>query len=130
PTQAQLQFNLGAAAYRARDYVTAASAFSNALKTQAVPLQQSAYYNLGNALFRQGEKGVATDPQSTIKTWQQSIGAYDTALQLRRGDADAKYNRDVVQRRLDALQKQQNQQQNQNDKNDKDKKVKNDQQNK
>jgi len=118
PTQARLQFNLGAAAYRARDYVTAASAFSNALKTQEVPLQQSAYYNLGNALFRQGEKGVVTDPQSTMKTWQQSIGAYDTALQMRPADADAKYNRDLVQRRLDALQKQQNQQKNQNDKND------------
>jgi Ca-activated chloride channel family protein len=114
PTQAQLQYNLGAAAYRARDYAGAASAFNNALKTQEIPLQQSAYYNLGNALFRQGEKGVATDPQSTIKTWQQSIGAYDTALQMRPADADAKFNRDVVQKRLDELQKQQNQKQNQN----------------
>ena len=113
PTQAQLQYNLGAAAYRARDYAAAVSAFNNALKTQQVPLQQSAYYNLGNALFRQGEKGVATDPQSTIKTWQQSIGAYDTALQMRPADADAKFNRDVVQKRLDELQKQQQQKQNQ-----------------
>ena len=127
PTQAQLQFNLGAAAYRARDYATAASAFSNALRTQEIPLQQSAYYNLGNALFRQGEKGVATDPQSTIKTWQQSIGAYNTALQMLPADADAKYNRDLVQKRLDELQKKQDQQQKQNDKNDKnDKKNKQD----
>jgi Ca-activated chloride channel family protein len=120
PTQARLQYNLGAAAYRARDYATAASAFSNALRTQEIPLQQSAYYNLGNALFRQGERGAATNPQATIRIWQQSIGAYDTALQMRPADADAKFNRDVVQRRLDELQKQQsrNQQKNQQDRND------------
>jgi Ca-activated chloride channel family protein len=118
PTQAELQYNLGAAAYKAHDYSTAAAAFANALKTQEVPLQQSAYYNLGNTLFRQGEKAVATDPQSTIKTWTQSIGSYDTALQMRPADADAKFNRDLVQKRLDELQKQQNQKQNQNNKND------------
>ena len=124
PTRSQLQFNLGAAAYKARDFTAAAEAFNNALKTRDIPLQQSAYYNLGNALFRQGEKGAATDPQTTMKTWQQSIGAYDTALQLRPSDPDAKFNRDVVQRRLDELKRQQQQHQNQqnqhsqNDQND------------
>ena len=120
PNRTRLQFNLGAAAYKAGDFTTAAAAFNNALRTREIPLQQSAYYNLGNALFRQGEKGVSTDPQTTIKTWQQSLGAYDTALQIRPTDADAKYNRGVVQRRLDELQRQQQQKQkkNQNDKQD------------
>jgi Ca-activated chloride channel family protein len=117
PNRTRLQFNLGAAAYKAGDFAAAAAAFNNALRTREIPLQQSAYYNLGNALFRQGEKGLSTDPQATIKTWQQSIGAYDTALQIRPTDADAKFNRGVVQRRLDELQKQQKQKQ--NDKNDK-----------
>jgi len=126
PNRTRLQFNLGAAAYKAGDFTTAAAAFNNALRTREIPLQQSAYYNLGNALFRQGEKGVSSDPQATIKTWQQSIGAYDTALQIRPTDADAKFNRGVVQRRLDELQRQQQKQkQKQNDKNDK--KDKNDQ---
>ena len=111
PTSSQLQFNLGAAAYRAHDFAAAAEAFSNALKTRDIPQQQSAYYNLGNALFRQGEKAQATDPQLTMKTWQQSLGAYDTALQLQPGDPDAKFNRDVVQRRLDELKRQQQQNQ-------------------
>jgi Ca-activated chloride channel homolog len=93
------------------------------LKTREIPLQQSAYYNLGNALFRQGEKSVATDPQSTIATWQQSLGAFDTALQLKPSDADAKFNRNVVKTRLDELRRQQQQkpQQNQNGKDDKNK---------
>ena len=51
-------------------------------------------------------------------TWQQSLGAYDTALQMRPADADAKFNRGVVKQRLDELQRQQQQQQkNQNDQN-------------
>ncbi len=128
PAQTHLEYNLGTAAYKAGDFQTAINAFNNALKTQDVPLQQSAYYNLGNALFRQGEKGVKTDPQTTINTWKQSLGAYDTALQMRPRDADAKFNRDVVQRRLDELQRQQkqkqNKQQNQNNKDDKDNKDK------
>jgi Ca-activated chloride channel family protein len=127
PTRSRLQFNLGAAAYKARDFTAAAEAFNNALKTRDIPLQQSAYYNLGNALFRQGEKGAASDPQTTMKTWQQSIGAYDTALQLRPSDRDAKFNRDVVQRRLDELKRQQ--QQKQNDKKSQDQKDQKDQKN-
>ena len=122
PTRSRLQFNLGAAAYKAGDFTAAATAFNNALQTHEIPLQESAYYNLGNTLFRQGEKALASDPQATIKTWQQSIGAYDTALQMKPADADAKFNRGVVQQRLDELQRQQQQQQkNQNDKNDKNK---------
>jgi len=121
PTQTRLQFNLGTAAYKAGDFPAAATAFNNALKTRDVPLQQSAYYNLANTLFRQGEMGATTDPQTTMKTWQQAIGAYDTALQIKPLDRDAKFNRDLVQMRLAQLkreqQKKQNQNQNQNDKN-------------
>lgn len=119
PTQSHLQFNLGAAAYRAGDFAAAATAFNNALQTREIPLQQGAYYNLGNTFFRQGEKAATTNPQAAIKTWQQSLGAYDTALQLRPADADAKFNRGVVQARLDELQRQQQQQQKQDDKSDK-----------
>ena len=124
PNQSHLQFNLGAAAYKAGDFAAATAAFNSALKTREVALQQSAYYNLGNALFRQGEKSVATDPQSTIATWQQSLGAFDTALQLKPSDADARFNRNVVQTRLDDLrrqQQQQKQQQNQSGADDKNK---------
>jgi Ca-activated chloride channel family protein len=118
PNQSHLQFNLGAAAYKSGDFATAATAFNDALKTREIPLQQSAYYNLGNTLFRQGEKAQTTDPQSTIASWQKSLGAYDTALQLNPSDADAKFNRNVVKTRLDKLRKQQQQQKNQNGKGD------------
>lgn len=111
PANAQVHFNVGAAAYKAGDFSDAESAFQNALKTEDLPVQQSAYYNLGNAQYRVGEKSLRTNPQDTIKTWQTAIQSYDAALQIKPDDKDAKYNRDLVKRKLEQLQKQQKQQQ-------------------
>ena len=72
--------------------------------------QEDAYYNLGNALYRTGQKTEQTDPQQTLQKWTQAVKAYETALQLRADDADSKYNRDLVKRKIDALQQKQNQQ--------------------
>jgi Ca-activated chloride channel family protein len=125
PKQPQLEFNVGSAAYKAGDYAKAAAAFQNALGATDVPLQQSAYYNLGNTQFRVGQKTATSNPQDTIKTWQQAVQSYDSALQITPGDADAKFNRDLVQQRLEQLQKQeqqkQDQQQQQKNQQDKDK---------
>ena len=109
PGQPALQFNAGSAAYKAGDYAQAATDFQNTLKTGDVPMQQGAYYNLGNAQFRAGEKTAQANPQETIKTWESALKSYDAALQIKADDADAKYNRDLVQRRLDALKKQEEQ---------------------
>lgn len=123
PAKAELQFNTGSAAYKAGDYARAANAFQNSLKTEKVPVQQTAYYNLGNTQYRLGEKTEKENPQETIKTWEEAVKSYDTALQIKSDDADAKHNRDVVKRKIEQLkqqeeqkkQQQQNQQQNQKD---------------
>ncbi len=44
-------------------------------------------------------------PQEAIQKWTEAVKAYDTALQLRADDADSKYNRDFVNRKIDALRK-------------------------
>ena len=74
--------------------------------------QQDAYYNLGNALYRTGQKTEQTDPQETLQKWTQAVKAYETALQLRSDDADSKYNRDLVKRKIEALRQKQDQQRN------------------
>jgi Ca-activated chloride channel family protein len=109
PTKPELQFNTGSAAYKAGDYPRAAAAFQRTLETSDVAVQQSAYYNLGNTQFRAGEKTVPSNPRETIKTWGEALKSYDAALQIKAEDADAKYNRDLVQRKLDALKKQEEQ---------------------
>ncbi len=76
----------GAAAYRAGDYAAAAQALQQAPGGDAA-------YNLGNTLARQGQ-------------YQQAIEAYDHALKLDPGNADAKANRKAVE---DWLRQQQQQ---------------------
>ena len=47
-------------------------------------------------------------PQETLQKWTEAVKAYETALQMRADDADSKYNRDLVKRKIDALKQQQN----------------------
>jgi Ca-activated chloride channel family protein len=116
PKQPDLLFNAGTAAYKAGQFPQAAAAFQKSLdgKPSADPkrlaAQEDAYYDLGNTLYRTGQKTEPANPQQTIQAWEQAVKTYDAALQLRANDADAKFNRDLVQRKLDELKKQQQQQ--------------------
>jgi Ca-activated chloride channel homolog len=126
PAKAELQFNAGSAAYKAGDLARAAAAFQNTLHTEEVPVQQGAYYNLGNTQFRLGQKTEKSNPKETIETWGQAVRSYDAALQIESGDVQAKHNRDLVKRKIEQLKKQeeqkkqqqQQQQQQQDQKND------------
>jgi Ca-activated chloride channel family protein len=119
PKKPDLQFNVGTAAYKAGQFPQAAEAFQKSLdgKPSADPkrlaAQEDAYYDLGNTLYRSGQKTEPSNAQQTIQTWEQAVKTYGAALQLRPNDTDAKYNRDLVQRKLDQLKKQQEQQQKQ-----------------
>ncbi len=118
PKKPGLQFNSGAAAYRAGKFPQAAQAFQQSINhapssdPQRLANQQDAYYNLGNALYRTGQKTEQTNTQETLQRWTEAVKAYETALQLRADDADSKYNRDLVKRKIEALKEQQNQQPN------------------
>jgi Ca-activated chloride channel family protein len=124
PQLAQLQFNVGAAAYKNSEYEKALPAFQKALNTDDIAVQEQAYYNIGNTQFRRGQKTVKQSPQETIKTWENSVDAFDAALKLKPDDADAKFNRDIVQKKLDKLKKDnpQNQDKKDQDKKDQDQK--------
>ncbi len=81
----------GTAAYRAGDLGTAATEFGK--RDDA-----NAHYNRGNALARSGD-------------YPGAIAAYDRALELDPGLADAGFNRELVQRVQQQQQQQQKQQQ-------------------
>lgn len=109
PEDPQLQFNLGTAAYKGKQYPEALKSFERSLNVQNIDLQNQSYYNMGNTLYRQGEGTEKQNPQETIKNWQASIQAYENALKLKPEDQDAAFNRDFVKKRLEALKKDQNQ---------------------
>jgi outer membrane biosynthesis protein TonB len=107
PEDARLAFNAGAAAYQAKQFEDATRHFSGATGARDPKLAQSAFYNLGNAYFQLGD--AATEAAQKQEAWESAIGFYDTALKLNSADADAKHNRDFVQRKLEELKQQQQQ---------------------
>lgn len=113
PKQPILQYNEGAAAYKAGEFPQAAQAFQASVdaspsgNAKRLAEQEDAYYNLGNTLYREGQKTQQGNAEQTIQTWTQAVKAYDAALQLRAQDTDSKFNRDLVNRKLAALQKEQ-----------------------
>jgi len=112
-----LLFNVGTADYKAGQFPQAAQAFQKALGSEPsadakrLAAQEDAYYNLGDTLYRTGQKTEQSDAKQTIQNWEQAVKTYEAALQLRSADADAKYNRDFVKRKLEELKKKQEQQQ-------------------
>ncbi len=105
PKDARFPYNAGASLYRAGDYKGAAEAFSQALSSADLSLQQKAFYNLGNALYRQGVEAKKASPKEALTQWEAALKSYDNALDLKRDDVDSKYNRDLVQRRIEALKR-------------------------
>lgn len=101
----------GTAAYRSGRFLKAARAFEQSIgrapssDAQRLAVQEDAYYNLGNALYRSGQTTEKSDRKTTIEKWTEAVKAYDTALELRADDADSKYNRDLVNRKIDALRR-------------------------
>ena len=74
------------AKYRAEDYAQSAAEFAESGDTRSL-------YNLGNALAQQGELETAID-------------AYNQVLEVDPTDADAEYNRDLLQAMLDQQEQQ------------------------
>jgi len=115
PGDARLHFNAGAAAYKAGDLGKAALHFMLSARDRELKLQERAFYNLGNALYRAGERGP--DANEKISRWEKAVESYQGAVQLDPQDADAKYNREFVKKKLEELKKQQPKQDKQNKQN-------------
>ena len=107
PDDLRLQFNAGATAYRLGEFEQARKYFEETVNAQDLNLQQQAYYNLGNTLYRLGEQ--ASDPKKKTEPWELALKQYDSAIRLNTNDVDAQFNRDFVRKKLDELKQQQQQ---------------------
>ncbi len=125
PNDPRLHYNRGTVAYEEQDYGKAEKELELGTRAESLPLQQRAYYNLGNTLYRQGEQAAEADQK--MAAWEKAVQNYEAATRLDTQDADAKYNLDLVKKKLEELkqqepkqnQKQQNKQDNpENDKQD------------
>ena len=119
PNSGKLQFNTGAAAFQRKDYDGALDAFGRALASNEPDLQPRTQYNLGNTLYRRGE--AQKEGGEKVKDWRNAIEYYNSALDAKTADpaqtaslrADAEFNRELVQKRLEEELKKQEQQQQQ-----------------
>jgi len=113
----RLHFNAGAAAYQNKQYEEATKQLNAALVSPDLQLQQHAYYNLGNSLFRLGQQ--LPDPAKKQDAWENAMKQYESAMKLNQQDADARFNQEFVQKQLEELKKQQQQQSQSKDKSNK-----------
>ena len=126
PESPELHFNLGSAAYQSGDLEKALESFSKAVTSVDPKLHAKAEYNLGNTLFKRGAELKEKEPK--IQEWTNALQHYDQALTVEPKNANAQYNRDIVQKMIAELQKEEKQEQKkQQDKKDKDKQDKQDQ---
>ena len=99
----RLVFNAGAAAYRTTNFDAALNDFKTVTLSPDLKLQQQAYYNLGNTLYRQGELKFEPDTEgldAMAETWQQAVKSYERAAELSTNDVDAAYNLGFVKKQI------------------------------
>ncbi len=99
----RLVFNAGAAAYRATNYDAALNDFQRATLSPDLKLQEMAFYNLGNTLYRLGESKFEPDTEglNAIQTrWQEALKSYEHAAELNANDADVAYNLAFVKQQI------------------------------
>jgi Ca-activated chloride channel homolog len=102
-SSAALNFNLGAAAFKKGDYDKALESFGKALPTRETELRGKAEYNLGNTLCQRGVAQQAKDTK--LKDLRGALEHYDEAVKIDPKNEDAKFNRDVVKKLIEELEK-------------------------
>ncbi|NMC62953.1 MAG: VWA domain-containing protein [SAR324 cluster bacterium] len=109
PKNPALHYNFGTSLYKEGKYEEAEEELRKALEDSDLQLQERAYYNSGNALYRKGEKYLGNDKQKTITSWNEALANYQKTLKLNNKNEDAKFNHDLVERKLKELLAQQEQ---------------------
>ncbi len=92
-SSARLAFDAGSALYRLERYDEAVAAFRKSSRTPE--LRRQSLYNLGNALVR-----AAEERPGEAAPLLDAVAAYEEALRIAPGDADARWNLEVALRRL------------------------------
>ncbi|CAK8716829.1 VWFA domain-containing protein [Candidatus Electrothrix gigas] len=98
-----LYFNLGGALYRQQKYDQAAVAFTQALTTNDLSLQEQSYYNRGNCQFFLGAAAQAEDKDQALQQWNEAKKSFEAALKLQPEDKAAAHNLKMIKQKLEQL---------------------------
>ncbi len=116
PDSPLLNYNMGAANYKAGKYSEAIASFGRVKATEDDPKRLAKVaYNAGNAQYRLGAAAAAEKPQDALNAYAAALIAYRRALGIDPGDRDAKFNYELVTRKIAELKKKLEEQQKQQD---------------
>jgi len=103
PSEPIVDFNIGTALYKKKEYKKAIDSFTSALPSAGSGLESRINYNIANAKYRLGRKSVNTDLQKAINLYRQALDYYKRAIDLNHRDMNAKYNHEFVEKELKIL---------------------------
>lgn len=116
PDSALLHYNVGATAYRRGKFDEAAAAWATVAAGEQDPKRTAAAaYDMGNAIYRSGAAAEGADPKKALELYAQALVAYRRAMGADPSDEDAKFNHELVEKRLAELKKKLEEQQKQKD---------------
>lgn len=98
PRSPAWNFNAGTAAYKSENFDAALDAFGKAATSRDPALRKKAEYNAANTLFQRGAR--SEERSKKIDDWKSALSHYDEALKIDKDDANAKFNRDLVEKLL------------------------------
>ena len=105
-------YNLGTAYYRKGQYEKSIESFIKSLNTEDREIEAKAIYNMANSKYRMGSLQADKDLNIAIEHYKESLDYYRRAMELDESDRDAKYNHELVEKKLKILlDKMKNQQQ-------------------
>lgn len=102
-----VEYNLGTNLLKSGDFVAAKEHLANALNSTNFDIKKKAFYNIGHACFVQGESELDSSPEETLKFWNDSLKAFESAVELDENFEDASKNYLFVKQKIDELKKQQ-----------------------
>ncbi|MFH1395581.1 MAG: tetratricopeptide repeat protein [Candidatus Omnitrophota bacterium] len=104
PEDSFAQYNRAAALYRKRAFAEAEEGFLKSLSSGKEEIEEKSVYNVGNSKYRLGEETEGRDPQTALNNYKQAVQYYQRAVELAPGDADAKYNYELTNKKIKELQ--------------------------
>lgn len=106
PDSPLLHVNLGAAAYKAGKFDDALTAFQQVPTSDADRTHTARVaYDLGNAKYRLGEASATSDAKAALGLWAEALVFYRRAMAAAPEDVDAKFNYELVTKKMDELRK-------------------------
>ncbi len=98
-----LSFNTGTALYKQEKYEEAVDAFTGSLITEDRGLEAMANYNIANSKFRLGSLKIEEDLSKAIQMYRQALDHYKRAIDLDEENDDARYNHELVEKKMKVL---------------------------